>query len=106
MQLRLPAADDDIAHPIRVPHSFAGAARTERVGPDDDGDRLTMARDGDLLASADALKDLGEGRSSSADRDRVRHAGMVHRCTALDNSSQKYLRPTRQAPTVASTVGR
>jgi hypothetical protein len=91
MQLRLPAAGDDIPHPIRIAQSFAGSARTERVGPDDDGDRLTMARDRDLLASEDALKDLREGRSSLADRHRVRHA--LHG-TSLYSAAQTSCRKT------------
>jgi len=71
MQLRLPAAGDEIPHPIGITQSVAGSARTERVRPDDHGDRLTVARDRDLLASEDALKDLREGRSSLAHRHRV-----------------------------------
>jgi hypothetical protein len=74
MQLRLPAAGDEIPHPIGIARSLACSARTERVGPDDHGDRLTMARDRDLFASEDALKDLREGRSGLAHRHRVRHA--------------------------------
>jgi hypothetical protein len=96
MQLRLPAASDEIPHPIRIAQSFAGSARTKRVGPDDDGDWLAMARDRDLFASVDALKDLREGRSSLADGHRVRHSVMVHHCTVLHNER------TRTAPQEAS----
>ena len=73
MQLRLPASGDEIAHPSRIGQSIGGSARPECVGPDDDGNRLTMARDRDLLASEDALKDLREGRSSFGNRHRGGH---------------------------------
>jgi hypothetical protein len=68
MQLGLPAAGDEVPHPIGIDQSLTGSARTERVGPDDHGDRLAMARDGDLLAGEDALKDPRELRSSLAHR--------------------------------------
>jgi hypothetical protein len=74
MQRRSPAVSDEIPHPIGIAHPFGGSARPERVGPDDHGDRLTMTRDGDFLASEDALQDARERRSGFADRHRVRHA--------------------------------
>lgn len=81
MQLHLPATGDEIANPIGLAQPLAGSAHTERIGPDDDGDRLTMARDRDLFPSQHALKDLRERCSSLADRHRVRHSRKVHRCT-------------------------
>jgi hypothetical protein len=74
IQLQAPAAGDEIAYPIRIAQSFAGATRAKRVGPDDDGDRLAMTRNRDLLPGENALEDLREGSSGLADRHRVRHA--------------------------------
>jgi hypothetical protein len=73
MQRRLPAAGHEIPHPIRVAQYLAASADTERVGPNDDRDRLTMTRDRDLLAGEDALKDPRKGRASLANGHRVRH---------------------------------
>jgi hypothetical protein len=105
VKLHSPAAGEEIPHAIRIAQAFGGSARTERVGPDDDSDRLTMARDDHLLASEDTLEDLREGRSSLADGYRVRHACIVRRCTALDNAVPK--RPVeadRESPTPALRV--
>lgn len=95
MQRPLPASGDEIPHTNRIALLLAGSARTEGVRPDDDGDRLTMAGEGDLLASEDALKDLRQGRSRLADRHCVRHA---LNSTSLYSAAQQAV-ANRAAPT-------
>jgi hypothetical protein len=82
-QLRLAAVGDEISDALGFGQAFIGSADTEHVRPNDNGDRLAMARDRDFFAGTDALKHLRQSRSRLADSHGGRHVETVHACTTL-----------------------